>query len=833
MTTLTSSLIVRVLDQASAPARGIARSILGIRDAASRAGTVAFGDRLRAAVDANNASLDRVRGQVVDAVASLYVLKQALAAPITSAVKFESAMADIAKVTSFDDRGLKEYGKQLRKLSVTEIPLAVNDLAALSAAAAQAGVPETDLFDFTRLTAKAAVAWEMTGAQAGEALAKIRTALNLTNDQTSQYADLVNYLSDSTAASAPDMIDFTKRVAAQGEFFGYSKEQTLAFGAAMISAGAESEVAATSFRNMGKALTRGSSASKSQRAAWKRLGMDAKKVAKAMQKDAVGTTIKVVEALGKLPEHMQAATMSDLFGDEARALAPLLNNTELLRKALSMTADEQNYLNSVGKEFEKRAATSEYKLQRFRSQLNDIALTIGGALLPGLTKLLEPLGQFALGVSNFAEAHPDLIAKIISVTAAVIGFRAAVVSLKWVGLIGRGGALSILSLGFKTLGRAIIGATNAAKNATGLQTALAGMSGAKYSGVQKTADALKAIALAIPGISGISGALSGIGAAVAAISAPALFGIALAVAAVAGAGALLWKYWDRASSIFSGVARAIGDNLAPVIDSVKEKFRDMLSSVRDSVGDIAEYFGADAKKAQAAFDAMFDFSAIKQKISEFFSWIGSFFQREVLTDEQKASLEASAYDITNRLIKGFATGTRALFQIGADMIQSLWDGMLTKVDELISWVKTIPSRIKAAIGSIDISNAISLGGLFGGGDTPPAVDGARAEGGPTKAGGTYLVGEEGPELFRSSRAGSIMPNDETMGLLRQSASPVSTGHAGSQRGADRPSLVINLGGITITGVQDIRGSAKEVADIVKDELRQQIDGAFLDLGVRY
>lgn len=164
MTTLTSSLIVRVLDQASAPARGIARSILGIRDAATRAGGMAFGDRLRAAMDQNNAALDRVRGQVFDAVASFYALKQAISAPINSAVKFESAMADIAKVTNFDDSGLKAYGKELRRLSVTEIPMAVNDLAALSAAAAQAGVPETDLFDFTRLTAKAAVAWEMSGA---------------------------------------------------------------------------------------------------------------------------------------------------------------------------------------------------------------------------------------------------------------------------------------------------------------------------------------------------------------------------------------------------------------------------------------------------------------------------------------------------------------------------------------------------------------------------------------------------------------------------------------------------------------------------------------------
>lgn len=807
MATLTSSLVVRLLDQASTPARGIARAILGIRDAASRAGGMAFGDRLRAAMDRNNAALDRVRGQVFDAVASFYVLKQALTAPISSAVKFESAMADIAKVSNFDDAGLKAYGKSLRRLSVTEIPMAVNDLAALSAAAAQAGVPESELFDFTRLTAKAAVAWEMSGAQAGEALAKIRTALSLTNDQTGKYADLVNYLSDSTAASAPDMIDFTKRVAAQGEFFGYSKEQTLAFGAAMISAGAESEVAATSFRNMGKALTRGSSASKSQRTAWKRLGMDAKKVAKAMQQDAVGTTIKVVEALGKLPEHMQAATMSDLFGDEARALAPLLNNTELLRKALSMTADEQNYLNSVGKEFEKRAATSEYKLQRFRSQLNDIALTIGGALLPGLTKLLEPLGQMALKFSEWAEAHPELIAQIIAVTAAVVGLRIALVSLKWAGLIGRGGLLSALSLGFNTLGRAIIGASNAARSAVGLQSALAAMSGARYTGMAKFVDALKGMALAVPGMSAVAGALSSIGAALATVSAPAWGLIAVGVAAVAAAGGMLWRYWDRVSSVVKGVALAISDQLGPVIEAA---------------GPILEPF---AVSARAIGDA---FKWVGEQISSAAGWLGSFFEQEVLTDAQKAALEGSARDVTNRIINAMKAGTAALFDIGSQMIQSLWDGMLTKVEELIAWVKTIPNRIVSAFGRIDLGSLIGFSAPSGDGDAVPAVDGARAAGGPVKAGGTYLVGEEGPELFTSGRSGSIWPNRDTIAALRASSAEPAGARTRAHSAPQMVSPTINLGGITINGVQDIRGSVDEIERMLNDRFRDFVRSLHLE-----
>nr|WP_280952704.1 phage tail tape measure protein [Rhizobium subbaraonis] len=646
---------------------------------------------------------------MVDTIASVYALRTALGAPINAAVKFESAMADIAKVSGFDDKGLDLYGKRLRKLAVTEIPLAVNDLAALSAAAAQAGVPDADLFDFTRLTAKAAVAWEMSGAEAGEALAKIRTALGLTNDQTSAYADAVNYVSDSTAASSRDLIDFTKRVASQGEFFGFAKEQTLAFGAAMISAGAESEVAATSFRNMGRALTRGTSATKAQRGAWKRLGMDAVKVAKAMQKDAVGTTVKVIESLAKLPEHMQASVMSDLFGDEARALAPLLNNTELLRKALALTADEQKYLNSVGREFEKRAATSEYKLQRFKSQLADIGLTVGASLLPALNKLLVPMGEMALKLSDWAEAHPELIRNVIAATAAVIGFRAAVVSLKWLGLIGRGGALTMLALGFNTVGKASIGAVKAARNAIALQTALGGMAGSvtvldrlrsslsgvaavasrpqKLSGLQTVTTALKAMALAVPGMATLSTALGVVGSALAAVSAPIWGAIAAGVVAVAAAGAVLYKYWDRVSSVFTGVGRAIVEQLSPAIDAVKGMFSRFKGFMREGVGDVAAYFGADIEAAKAAFDRLFDFSAVREKLSQFATWLGSFFTREVLSDDQKAQWEAYGHEAATRLIEAVKSVLSDFIGWAADFGGRIGDAISSRVTSSLDKVR--------------------------------------------------------------------------------------------------------------------------------------------------
>jgi len=92
--------------------------------------------------------------------------------------------------------------------------------------------------------------------------------------------------------------------------------------------------------------------------------------------------------------------------------------------------------------------------------------------------------------------------------------------LRFIGLIGRGGALSLLSLGFNTIGKAAIGARTAA---TGNDCApdctwrhersVAGVLG-------RVAVGLRGMALAVPGVAAIGSALTAVGAALAAISAP-------------------------------------------------------------------------------------------------------------------------------------------------------------------------------------------------------------------------------------------------------------------------------------------------------------------------
>ena len=56
-----------------------------------------------------------------------------------------------------------------------------------------------------------------------------------------------------------------------------------------------------------------------------------------------------------------------------------------------------------------------------------------------------------------------------------------------------------------------------------------------------------------------------------------------------------------------------------------------------------------------------------------------------------------------------------------------------------------------------------------------SLDGARASGGPVRAGGAYLVGEEGPEIFQPTQAGTIIPRGAggvTVNIYAQDAGSV-------------------------------------------------------------
>ena len=419
-----SQLILSLVDGVTKPARKAAESIRGI------SGAVAEGNRaqLGALAARQREQVRGLAGDLVGSAAAATAFGLALSAPIRSAMSFESAMADVRKVVDFESpEQFEQMARDVRALS-RQVPIAAEGLAAIAASAGQAGIARDEILEFTRSAAMLGTAFDISADAAGEALAHLRTGLGVTTPQAVSLADAMNELSNKQASTAADILDVVTRVGPQAKQFGLVGEQVAALGSAMLATGQAPEVVATSLRNMGMALTRGEAATKRQRGAFALLGLDATQTAKRMQVDAVGTIEDVIGRLNKLPAHMRASVSSNLFGDEARALGPLITNQKLLAESLGIVADQANYAGSAQREYDVRSQTSENRTKLFANVLRNLAITFGGILIPVMQAMTTILTPIADGIERLTAAHPHLVQAVVVAAGALIGFRVATVA---------------------------------------------------------------------------------------------------------------------------------------------------------------------------------------------------------------------------------------------------------------------------------------------------------------------------------------------------------------------------------------------------------------------
>lgn len=351
-----------------------------------------------------------------------------------AAIDFESSMADVKKVVDFDTpQQFKEMGNDILGMTKT-IPMAAQDLAQIVAAGGQSGIAREDLTGFAESAAKMGVAFDISAGQAGDMMAKWRTAFKMNQTEVVDLADKINYLGNTTAASAPLISDVVTRIGPLGEVGGVAAGEIAALGASMVGSGIQSDVAATGLKNMILALTAGESATKSQVGALNELGLSAEDVAQGMQDNAKETILKVLGAIRGLDKVKQASVLSDLFGKESLgAIAPLLSNLDGVQDNLNKVADSSKYAGSMEGEFSARSETTANSLQLAKNNMEAFKIAIGNGLIPAMTPMISLLTQGVKWVSGIAQEFPG--------AASVLGTAAVSIAI----FCGAVGALSTLA----------------------------------------------------------------------------------------------------------------------------------------------------------------------------------------------------------------------------------------------------------------------------------------------------------------------------------------------------------------------------------------------------
>lgn len=547
-------------------------------------------ERLKRVEDARQRNLDK-REEYKSGIMGTVALGATIAAPVKAAIDFESTMADVKKVVDFDTPdGFKKMGQDIINMSKV-LPMTANDIGKIVAAGGQSGIAAKELMTFAESAIKMGVAFDITADQAGQAMAEMRSAFKMNQQQVVVLADKINYLGNNTAASAKDIMEIVQRIGPLGEVAGTASGEIAALGATLRGMGVQNEIAATGIKNLMLSLTAGKAATKSQREAFARLGYSSTAVAKSMQLDSKKTMLVILKQVAKLRKHEQSAVLTQLFGKEVvGSIAPLLTNIKELEKNFDAVADKMKYAGSMEKEYQARAATTANALVIFRNQITALGITIGSVLLPAVNSVLKTVSPWIGKVTELAQAHPVVTKAIVATAGALITMRIATFAAGFAFTYLRGGALRVV--GALAGARAQMALTAVSARAVGAAATVAngGLVGMASRGIPAVVTGVRAIGAAF-----IS---TGIGALIT--------GLALG-------GLWIYRNWAGVKAFMTGTLQGIQQGLQPVTEKfqalwdklgpVKTAFQwvaDVAGKVWDWFTKLAEpvnYSGEELKKA--------------------------------------------------------------------------------------------------------------------------------------------------------------------------------------------------------------------------------------------
>jgi len=246
---------------------------------------------------------------------------------------------------------------------------------------------------------------------------------------------------------------------------------------------------------------------------------------------------------------------------------------------------------------------------------------------------------------------------------------------------------------------------------------------------------------------------------------------------------------SKQADTFDGKMRrlkeAIGEGKESIGGFILNAVTPMVSTIVDKVVPAIQSFIESIGGKEGIGSAMKTFiDAAKSIFIPIFEGIKFAFDKiKTAVDDNKESFAALVTFLTKYAAPFFG----ATLKVAIEGIGIAISVVVDAIGALISGFRTLIS-VGSKIGG-------AIGGLFGGG---------KATGGSVSSGTTYLVGEQGPELFTPSGNGTIIPN----GALG--------GNAGS---------IIN---ITVNGAVDAISTARQIASILNREAT--LSGNFKKVG---
>ncbi|MCT4610030.1 MAG: phage tail tape measure protein [Pelagimonas sp.] len=818
MTDLTISMILKLVDQATAPARRVKAALGEIGETSERIGRqgVAWSNRQ---LEANRGRQQALAGEAF-AVAAL---AGSIGAALQPAINFEQAMAEVGAVAgaSQDDlAALTDTARELGANTSWSASQAAEGMKFLSMAGFEAN--ETIAAMPGLLDLASAGATDL--GQASDIASDILSAFKMEAGEIGHLGDVLANTFTSSNTNLSMLGETMKYVAPVAQGLGISLEDTAAMAGKLADAGIKGSQAGTSMRAM---MSRLAAPTKEAREALNALGVQTLD-ADGNLRDFHTVLAEIDRGLDQFGTGKQQDLISAIAGLEAASAAAVLLDMAG-SGALQSYADSLEEAGSAARIAAQMNDTTAGALRRLGSITESLAISVGSILLPELVALLEAIMPVIGAVEQWAAANPELVSWIARGVAGLIAFKGAWIAIRFVMFAALGPLLQIIRAGSWLLMilPKIAGAGAAAFGVIGRILAWVAKGPVKY--------LLSGIGLIIKSVLRLGAVL---------LANP----IGLVIASVAALAYAVYDNWDRVVSYVSDkvdtVRAAFDEGLVQGVFAVLSEFNPFVLALDGIQGLIAyamellgvpdeivasfrefDLFETGRALLQSLWDGMSALvpemvAGISEKLSgimpermkDAWNWVAGGEDQTAafaaLPEDQRRAAElvsqaqASGPLPTQQYLADLeeaARRERALIAelradleanpIGDNLFGSAFDGrdnLLARAEAQLAAITAEQETARARAGDLQSAlqllgetevapeiNAASLDAALvkagklaallnqaGGGavsGSVPGIEGERDAGGPVRPHLPYLLGERGPELFVPDVAGQILP----------------------------------------------------------------------------
>lgn len=245
--------------------------------------------------------------------------------------------------------------------------------------------------------------------------------------------------------------------------------------------------------------------------------------------------------------------------------------------------------------------------------------------------------------------------------------------------------------------------------------------------------------------------------------------------------------WSNLKDQIELTSRALGVEMLPYLKPVVANLISMLETLRTMRTNMADFTNG----INQSSEVIKIFHGLWMRISEHFQKVltpaWQYLKSVVSEHKEELKLIGEALLILGGIIASeVVLGVINALALAIRAVGFAIDVVVTSITTLADWLDTAYNKMKQLI---DLAKENTIGRL-------KFWDDERAAGGPVSSSKTYLVGENGPELFSPNSSGTIIPNH--------------------QLSASGGGMTINISGNTFMSDED---AATEIGDMIMSKLK--------------